>query len=528
MSFTAYSQTFKDYQETTKKQLAIVEQWYKNLESNNAKLSNQQKQIDVLTKGYNDLLNRVEALENYKPIDTIIEDTVIVPLPTTKGLAFSSAKGAGAYATGGRGGQVIRVSTLCYDCEGGLKEAIQTKGKRIIVFDVSGVIDATSQGEYSYIIKGEDYDNLTIAGQSAPHGGITILTKEFMFQDVSNVVIRNIRFRGTTWTRDSFWMHGGKDIMISNCTFSYGGDESASLASGFGRTSDPNVIMENVTIQNCFFQDSKTGTILGTANKDGNFTFINNVYSNISHRTPNAKGSGQYDIINNVVYNWKYRLSRFGDGVFNGKVNLINNYYKGSKNGINQSGWFVNYDIPARYLYKLQVSENDTPLIYASGSVIYNQRKAQESDNDMFSIFAGSYLPEHSTPPSNYFTNKMFDLIGNPYEIKSAEDTYITVLENVGANTTLNADGSINYYQDDKDSEAIEMIKSDGYNGNFYNGDTRFYPTIPENIRHNNFDSNNDGIPNELQHLLPSGKKASDIDDETGWSYLELIWLNRI
>ena len=84
-------------------------------------------------------------------------------------LAFPTAKGAGAYSVGGRGGQVIHVTTLDWDAPGGLKEAIQTTGPRIIVFDVSGVIDATSQAGFSDIINGSEYDNLTIAGQTAPN-----------------------------------------------------------------------------------------------------------------------------------------------------------------------------------------------------------------------------------------------------------------------------------------------------------------------------------------------------------------------
>ena len=89
--------------------------------------------------------------------------------------------------------------------------------------------------------------------------------------------------------------------------------------------------MQDITVQNCFFQDSKTGIILGMdtgGNQNplpdlGNFTFVNNAFSNISHRFPNPQGNGQYDIINNVVYNFKNRLIRITNG---GTYNIINNY----------------------------------------------------------------------------------------------------------------------------------------------------------------------------------------------------------
>ena len=82
----------------------------------------------------------------------------------------------------------------------------------------------------------------------------------------------------------------------------------------------------NATIQNCFYQSSSKGGILGTDSGGtdlGDFTFPNNLFINISHRFPNPQGNGQYDIINNVVYNWKERLVRITN---EGTYNVINNY----------------------------------------------------------------------------------------------------------------------------------------------------------------------------------------------------------
>jgi len=55
--------------------------------------------------------------------------------------AFPGAVGWASETPGGRGGQIIRVTNLNADGPGSLKAAIETKGPRIVVFEVAGQID---------------------------------------------------------------------------------------------------------------------------------------------------------------------------------------------------------------------------------------------------------------------------------------------------------------------------------------------------------------------------------------------------
>ena len=72
------------------------------------------------------------------------------------------------YAAGGRGGDVYYVTTLADSGPGSLRTGISTaRGPRTILFDVAGTIRLDSD----LVI---NKPNLTIAGQSAPRGGITI------------------------------------------------------------------------------------------------------------------------------------------------------------------------------------------------------------------------------------------------------------------------------------------------------------------------------------------------------------------
>ena len=63
-----------------------------------------------------------------------------VDLPQADIPAFPGAEGGGAYALGGRGGKVIVVTSLEDRGPGTLREACETGGARIVVFNVAGII----------------------------------------------------------------------------------------------------------------------------------------------------------------------------------------------------------------------------------------------------------------------------------------------------------------------------------------------------------------------------------------------------
>ncbi|WP_405571287.1 Ig-like domain-containing protein [Winogradskyella sp. Asnod2-B02-A] len=444
-------------------------------------------------------------------------------------LAFPTAKGAGAYATGGRGGQVIHVTTLDWEGPGSLKEAIQTEGPRTIVFDVSGEIDASTQGNYEYVIDGRtgNYDNLTIAGQTAPEGGITVKTSWFGFGNVNNFIIRHIRFRRTTSTlpfvASAAWFRGCSNFIVDHATFSHGLSQKALDLSASDGTSG------SITIQSSFFQDSSNGMIMGTDTREenppledlGNFTLVDNVFSGISHRFPNCQGNGQYDIINNVIYNWKNRLARFTQ---DGTYNVINNYYKASVNGLRKSGWFGT--TPITNLNKVQViNPSDTPLIYASGSIITGQRDLpQDDDRDMFQYFDGSdpQYPLNTQVGDQFFTTTQFPLNGQTFDIKTGQQAYLEVLADVGANKTLNANGSASFYQDNKDASDILMIQNDTYSGSFYDSVQSIpHPVVPENTRPQDFYVSSLHIPESwFLANVPNGEDYNDVAP-SGYTWIE-------
>ena len=235
-------------------------------------------------------------------------------------LAFPGAQGWGRFATGGRGGEVYHVTNLNDSGTGSLRDAI-SKPNRIVVFDVSGVINIESRLVFK--------NNLTIAGQTAPGEGIIVYGNGVSFSGASNIIVRHIRFRmgkqGDSG-KDCAGIANGHDMIFDHCSFSWGLDETFSINPSSGAT------IENITISNTIMGQGLLQHSAGGLMQADNITLYRNLYCDNSTRNNKVKGIQQY--VNNIVYNWEsgcYLMG--GDSRGQSYVNVTNNLFINGPSG---------------------------------------------------------------------------------------------------------------------------------------------------------------------------------------------------
>ncbi|MCL6260787.1 pectate lyase [Aquiflexum sp. TKW24L] len=280
-------------------------------------------------------------------------------------MAFPGAEGFGKYATGGRGGMVYIVTNLNDSGLGSLRWAVEAKGPRTIVFEVSGNISLKSR-----LNVGDG--NLTIAGQTAPGDGITIQNFPFRIINKSNIIIRFIRFRlgdlGNE-AEDAFEARGGSNnLIIDHCSFSWGIDETCSVYD-----------VTNTTVQYCIISeglnDSKHpkgkhgyGSLMGGSN----LSLYKNLWAHFSIRMPSMAhqgGSCLIDIRNNVIYNWGMRSSDNGSFCL---ANFVNNYYKPGPASFERGGF-----TPLHFLWPTAANKNPENYgkFYLEGNILEGKKE---------------------------------------------------------------------------------------------------------------------------------------------------------
>lgn len=334
-------------------------------------------------------------------------------------LAFPTAEGYGKYTTGGRGGKVYLVTNLNDSGTGSLRAAVEASGSRTVVFRVSGTIELTRDLKISN-------PNITIAGQTAPGDGICISHYPLVFS-TDNIIVRYIRVRmGDEAGNEADAISGRyhKNIIVDHVSASWSVDETVSIYH-----------CENVTVQWCIVSESlyhsnhdKGNHGYGAIWGSNYATYHHNLLAHHTSRNPRfASGCGNTDSRNNVIYNWGFNSCYGGEKVEKGSaeyvfsnINMVANYYKpgpATRSGSNR--------------YKIaQPSSRNKEADYGKWYVADNYVSGNATvtaDN-----WNGGIQPDDGTAALSWLK------LSDPWPAmainqQSAEEAYVSVLENAGA-----------------------------------------------------------------------------------------------
>ena len=418
-------------------------------------------------------------------------------------LAFPGAVGGGKYSTGGRGGTVVHVTNLNDSGAGSFRDAV-SKPNRIVVFDVSGTIELSS----NIVVQ----DNITIAGQTAPGGSGITLKNYKLGMGGDNIIVRYLSSRpgpdkSTSSGNDAWGGAKGSNSIIDHCSMGWTTDEQWGLYSN----------NDHYTVQY---------SVIGPANSWGghvkgvhgfglmmgrsNLTFDHNLIIHNVSRNFRGKvvGTETADFTNNIIYDWGYQTAY---GTI-GHVNYVNNTLKA---GNSTSGGY----------HYVEVSSSDNFMIYMNGNRILNKdNTVRNATNNNWSAMSYKHSDKNqsNTQSSDHFTIMQDgEDLSTALTCESAEASYDHVISYAGNGITPDkrtaidkqcADETKNGTGQCSGTEAYDSSQSGLTKYNIKCGVTYSYPgavTKKEIV-----DSDNDGMPDEWE--LVRGLDPNNASDTNG------------
>ena len=448
---------------------------------------------------------------------------------TAQAPAFPGAEGHGRYTTGGRGGKIIHVTNLNDSGQGSLRQAVAGSSKKIVVFDVGGVIALNSDLKIGA--------NTTILGQTAPYPGITVRYYTVR-PDADNIIMRFIRVRrgqekDVNSGADAIWTRQHTGQIYDHCSFSWSIDEVASFYDN-----------NNYTMQWCTIAESLVngGHDKGAHGYGGIWggklaSFHHNMIAHVANRSPRFNGarynwSGYTGNRLYSQYQWKNALQaenvdfrncvvyNCGNGCYGGpgggQVNIVNNYYKtgpaGATNRVTQvsqadSGNGGNdntfYSMTSRYFISgNQVNSN---VNYDWKGVIYDNSVPSKGG-------------EHYTPDPNHYYGEtaVYEKVGGRDCVKikldeSAPAGEVTTHTAATAYDKVLAYAGASLHRDEVDQRYVTETTNGTatYSGSVTKtkgridivADCKGYTeaNFPTGARESGFDTDGDGIPNDWE-----------------------------
>ena len=448
--------------------------------------------------------------------------------------AFPGAEGGGAESVGGRGGKVLEVTSLGDNPSnpqpGTFRWAVTRDYPRTVVFRVAGIIDLKAMIRITT-------PYLTIAGQTAPGGGILLRGTDIVITDketkspfggnlitienTNDIIIQYLKLRlgkSNTYgpseyakykqTGDCLFVYKSSDVIIDHCSVSWSNDENISVQDC------KNVSLTNtISSEGLAYNHFSAGFIaLGGNPEDDKFlTVAKNLFAQNLARNPYIKTKNA-QIINNLLYVNGGCSSCYPTQISGGiDVDVVNNIYKGQP--------FPN-DKFILYAYNTGATTWDNgvsgdPSIYITGNK--GPEHEDPTADNWSNLIKWTYEKgrNEDAPPKDRSTCERFQLLGGyayPVDVLDVNTLENTLLASVGASRRLNEQGQ---WIANRDAVDLRIIRD------YRNGDGRAptngvdetdlggFPTIPQGTAY--VDADQDGMPNTWENK--HGFNASDSND---------------
>jgi len=366
--------------------------------------------------------------------------------------AFPEAEGSAAGAVGGRGGVVIEVTNLNDSGTGSLRSCIEASGARTCVFRVGGVIQVSGD-----LRIGNPY--LTIAGQTAPGGGIKLVgTGAIMWVNTHDVVIRYLSYDGNS---------PNSGPSVGSVSFDAGSGNVYNVifdhVSGFHVTNKQLIVLCNDSgpVKNVTFQWNMTykpdvnhpvgpmaDATTCAASTVTDIDYHHNFFADTSHRLPlfNVK-SGRW--VNNIVYNWDWFA-----GLWQGATtpDIINNrYIPGSMNSGDNSG----HPHPMEFASTQSTDDTSQSMQGAPSVFLSGNSGPQGSDVAITGRVDSEGGAEIGAVPSSWFRSSPLPSPTFPITADPASSLEAVLLSRVGNSQQITCDGA---WSPRRQSEDVAMI----------------------------------------------------------------------
>jgi pectate lyase len=426
------------------------------------------------------------------------------------GAAFPGAEGGGALSVGGRNGVVIDVTNLNNSGPGSLRQCAEVDTRpRTCVFRVGGSIHLSTP-----IAIRNPY--ITIAGQTAPGGGIQLESKGvasvLLNSSAHDVIISYIKLRkghaaSCTYASQScgtnLGIWGGYNIIADHLSLAWSMDDSVNYWGAMRDTTFQNsIVAEGLAIQSTAFN---IGNGAGA-----NVDIHHNLLMSFHLRIPEYQGVSSSRLVNNIFYNNEVLNTQLLTGT-GSKIDAIGNVFKRgplSQTATNKSPEFVG---------------SGKTSLYLLSNIGYHQTNPAGDQWKM--AFVGKYN-DYTTGPWPTSARRTTPLTKTfvPIVTTSTDGLIVGLISTVGASRRLDCAGGWVMNRDSVDARLVNQVLANTGNKTIIanEGQVGGYPVLAKGTPC--ADSDKDGMPNEWEighKLNPNNAADRNTMSSNGYRNLE-------